>query len=280
MPRKLKPIPKNIVEIRQLELIPSTGIKIGTSSSVLDEVIRGNEISQKDNEVKDFNVGLEDIDNSIIYYFDNIIKPQVKQNGLLVNVPLIYGSPERWQSIQKEGYLRDKDGKLMMPIIVFKRVSLEKNRTIGNKLDGNKTQLVHVTEVRYNKRNFYDRFSVLNNRIPSKQYSVTVIPDYVTLNYECIIITDYLEQNNKIIEAIEYSSDSYWGDLNRFNFRTKIDSFTNVVTIENGEDRAVRTTFNIVMNGYIIPDSINKELSTIKSLYLPAQFIINFKEEN
>ena len=36
-------------------------------------------------------------------------------------VPVIYGSPERWKSIQKDAYYRDKKGAIMMPIIMFKR---------------------------------------------------------------------------------------------------------------------------------------------------------------
>lgn len=277
MPRTLKPLPKTIVEQRQEILQPYiSGSKVGDTS--VFENIRGNNTSLKDTNIQEYNIGIEDIDNSIIYYFDNVIKPTVIQNTNKIKVPLIYGSPENWKSIQNDGFLRDKDGKLMAPIIIFKRNSLEKNRTIGNKLDGNKAQQVQLVEIGYNKRNIYDRFSALNNRIPSKQYMVTVIPDYVTLNYECIIFTDYVEENNKIIEAIEFASDSYWGDLKRFNFRATIDSFISSVQIENGEDRAVKTTFNIIMNGYIIPDTINAELASIKSSYSPAQLVINFVE--
>ena len=43
--------------------------------------------------------------------------------------------------------------------------------------------------------------------------------DYVTLTYSCIIQTYYVEQLNKIIEAINYASDSYWGNPERFKFK-------------------------------------------------------------
>jgi hypothetical protein len=272
--RKLKPLPPTIVEVRQQLLSGS----LSTDDSVLAPLVRGNQISLKGETTKEYQIDIKDIDNSIIYYFQNIIKPQVKVNNNTISVPLLYGSPERWKSIQTDGALRDKDGKLMVPLIIFKRVSIEKNRNIGNKLDGNKVQNIELIEVKYNRRNIYDQFSVLTNRIPSKQYIATIIPDYVTLTYECVIFTDYVEQNNKIVEAIQYASDSYWGDLNRFNFRARIDSFTNAVSLDIGEDRMAKTTFNIIMNGYIIPDTINKELSTIKALYSPSQLVINIEE--
>jgi hypothetical protein len=47
----------------------------------------------------------------------------------------------------------------------------------------------------------------------------------LTLTYTCIIQTYYVEQLNKIIEAINYASDSYWGDPERFKFRARIDKF-------------------------------------------------------
>lgn len=281
MPRKLKPQPSNVVEERQQILkpyLPSFGK--GEDNSVLAPLVRGDQISVKDTQVRNFNIGLEDIDDSIIYYFNHVIKPQVSQNQSKIDVPIIYGSPENWKTIQNDGYLRDKDGKLMAPLIIFKRVSLEKNRNIGNKLDGNKAQLVQLSEVRYNQKNFYSSFKVLTNRIPTKQYQITVIPDYVTLQYECIIFTDYVEQNNKIIEACNYASDAYWGDVKRFNFRTSIDSFISSVQIENGDDRVAKTTFNITMNGYIIPDSVNKEMSVLKSKYSISQMVINFSESD
>jgi hypothetical protein len=36
---------------------------------------------------------------------------------------------------------------------------------------------------------------------------------------------------NKIIEAINYASDSYWGDKERFKFNAKIDTFSNSVEV-------------------------------------------------
>jgi hypothetical protein len=238
---------------------------------------RGKEYTRKGDKTKDFYVGLEDLDGAVIYYFNNTIKPQVFQDGEMINVPLIFGTPERWKSIQQDGFLRDSNNKVRVPIIVFRRTSIEKNRSLGNKIDGNKAHLFQVFETKYNARNHYDSFSILTNRQPSKQYYVSVVPDYVTVTYECVVFTNFVEQNNKIVEAIQFASDSYWGDPKRFQFRSKIDSFATTVAIESDGDRAAKTSFNITLNGYIIPDTINKELANSDMFYATSQVVFGLE---
>jgi len=66
------------------------------------------------------------------------------------------------------------------------------------------------------------------------------MPDYINLTYSGIIWTDYISQLNKIIEAVNYSSDSYWGDPERFKFMAMIDQFTNINELSNDDGRIVR----------------------------------------
>ena len=277
MTRILKPLPKNQSEVLQDGLIPSYNRVSKTSSDTVFSQNRAKEISFKDKNIKDFSVSLEDHDNVIKYYFENTIKPSVIQNGNNLPVPILYGSPERWASVQANGYYRDKDGKLMVPLIMYKRDTLEKNRSLGNKLDGNKVHNYQIFETRFNAKNQYDRFSVLSNRQPSKEYILSVIPDYVTLTYSCVIFTDYVEQINPIIEAINFSSDSYWGDFSRFKFRARIDSFATTTEVNTEDGRAVKSTFNIILNGYIIPDVINKQIANADMYYGTSQLIFNFE---
>jgi hypothetical protein len=278
MAKSLKPLPKNAAEISQEQVTPYL-IKEG--KPVSDTVFsknRGKDISFKNDTVKDVSIGLEDLDYAILYYFENIIKPSVIQNNQRVSVPVIYGSPERWKSVQVDGFYRDNSGRLMVPLIMFKRENISKNRTLGNKLDGNKSHLYQVIGSKYNIRNVYDKFSLINNRIPSEQYYVTAVPDYVTITYSCVIFTDFVEQNNKLIEAIQFSSDSYWGDPNRWKFKTRIDDFTTTTLLEEGTDRAAKTSFNITLNGYILPDTINKDLAVVRSkFYTTSQVVFDLE---
>tara|TARA_Y100000389_G_scaffold203086_1_gene250386 strand:+ start:107 stop:988 length:882 start_codon:yes stop_codon:yes gene_type:complete len=225
------------------------------------KVDRAAEISVKNDTNKDFKITLKDIDESILYYLQNVIKPSVMQNDSKLGVPIIYGSPERWKSMQSDGFYRDKNGKTMVPLIMFKRTSFEKDNTLGNKLDGNRVQNVQYFETQYSKRNNYDNFSILQNQKPQKEYILGVIPDYITISYDMSIFTDFTEQMNEITEAIEFSARSYWGDPQRFMFRADIKSFATPTLLEAGVDRANKTTMTLTVNAYIIPKTINAKMA-------------------
>jgi hypothetical protein len=66
---------------------------------------------------------------------------------------------------------------------------------------------------------------------------------------------------NKLIEMINYTSDSYWGDKERFKFNAKIDTYDNTTEVSQGDNRVVKTNFGLTIQGYLVPDSINKELT-------------------
>ena len=224
-------------------------------------VNRGSITRRDTDTTNDIAIGLQDHDEAIAYYFDNVIKPSVVMNGERLDVPLIYGAPERWKSVQRDGYYRDKEGKIQTPIIMFKRNSIEKRRDLGNKMDANNPQLYYVSQKKYTKRNQYDNFTLLQGRTPQKEFHAVVIPDYVKLKYSFIIWTDYVAHMNKITEAINYASDSYWGDPERFKFNARIDSFTNRVEVSQGTNRMVKTDFGLELQGYIITDAMSAELS-------------------
>jgi len=241
---------------------------------------RSEKLSFKGDGTKPFSIGIKDIDETIMYYFNNVIKPSVLQNGERIPVPVMYGSPERWKSIQKDTYLRDKKGAIMMPIIVFKRDSLEKNRALSRKLDANQPNLYTSWQKTYSDKNFYSNFNLLTNRVPTKQFIANVIPDYVNLTYSCIIQTYYVEQLNKVIEAINYASDSYWGDPERFKFRARIDNFTTVTELQQSQERLVRGTFNIKMYGYIVPDVVQKDLKAVKKYNDKSKIIFSMETDS
>ena len=237
-------------------------------------------LSFKGDNTKPFSIGIKDIDESIFYYFQNVIKPTVIQNGQRLPVPVIYASPEKMKSYQKDGYYRDQLGKIQAPLIAFKRESIDKNRTIANKLDANNPNNFGVFTKKYNPKNAYDNFHVLNNRIPVKTHYAVVMPDYLTVTYSCTVFTYYVEQLNKIIEAIEYASDAYWGNPQLFQFRTMIDSFGFQTELNANDERMVRSTFTIKLNGYIIPDIIQRDLNTLIKYNDKAKIIFSVEATN
>ena len=199
-----------------------------------NEFNRSEKMSFRNDTTKPFTVGIQDMDESVMYYFNEVIRPTVQQNGQRIAVPVIYGAPERWKSAQKDGYYKDKNGKIMAPIIMFKRDSVERNNSITNKIDANQPHLYATWATTYNKKNTYSNFDLLNNRKPVQTYQLIVIPDYVNLSYSCTVQTYYVDQLNKIVEAINYASNAYWGDPERFKFKANIDSFTTTTELNDG----------------------------------------------
>ena len=270
-----KPIPSTQREISISQHQPYDVTSGNPNNSFVNPKDRSNQISFKDDTVKPFTLGIQDIDEAIIYYIENIIKPSIVQNGVIQKVPIVYGSAERWKQLQKDGFLKDAEGKTMLPFITFKRDTIEKNRTITNKLDSNFPNNYYVFTKTYNKKDVYDKFNILNNRKPTKEYYVVVVPDYVTVTYSFVVGTYYIEQMNKIVEAMNYASDSYWGNPERFKFKANIDSFSHAVEIVSANERSIRSTFSLKLNGYIVPDNIQKQLISLKKFSERNQVVFN-----
>ena len=72
---------------------------------------------------------------------------------------------------------------------------------------------------------------------------------------------------NKIVESINFASDAYWGDPEKFNFRAMIDNYTTSTEMAQGQDRTVKTSFEIKMMGHIVPDSINTSIANMNKFY-------------
>jgi hypothetical protein len=238
---------------------------------------RALDYSLKGDTDKDFSIGLDDLTEAVQYYFDKVLKLSVIQNNTKINVPVIYGTPENWKSVQDDGYYRDQTGKMFAPLIMYKRTSTTPNRGLGNKLDGNKVHNVQIFEKRYNNRNNYGNFTVLAERTPEKEYVVAITPDYVTLEFECMMWTYLVEQMDKLIEILNFSSRSYWGDPNRFQFYSQIETFTDDIAYEIGEDRAVMSRFNLTLNGYLIPDSVNKSVASANRYFGVSKVIFGLE---
>ena len=163
----------------------------------------------------------------------------------------------------------------MLPLITFKRNNIEKVRSVTNKLDANHPNNVAVWTKNYSSRNAYDNFDLLNNRRPEKQNYAIVVPDYVNITYDFIVSTYYVEQLNKIIEAINYASDSYWGNPEQFKFRARIDNFSTPVEIPNNGERVVKSTFSLKLYGYLVPDNVQKQLASLKKFSNKTKIVFN-----
>ena len=234
---------------------------------------RGYLYSRSKDDVKNPSVTLKDMDGAIISYFDKVIKPSVEDNGENVKVPIMYASPERWKAIQRDGFMRDKKRQTITPVIVYRRTSIEKDETLPqDKLDANNPNLFYTFQKKFSNINKYDNFSTQIGLLPQREYYNVTFPDYVTLTYDFIIWTSYIEQMNKIVERVVYSDGAYWGDPDKMRFRTSVDTFTDATEIGDTE-RLVRTNFTVSLRGYLLPEGNFDHRSTTQKFLSPKKVV-------
>jgi hypothetical protein len=206
-------------------------------------------------------VKLIDIDTTIAEYMTNTIIPELEEQGNSLKVPLIYGNSERWNGARKDGYLRDARGRIQIPLVMFKRNSIERDATMQHFRE----QLSMPSIQKYSQKNRYERFSLQNGAKPVYQQYDVAVPAYVTVTYEVMIWTSFTEHMNKIVEAFQYATDRYWGSEKGFKFRTRIESFENQQEVGDGTERVIRTTFTMAVNAYLLPEQYGNKATTKKS---------------
>lgn len=273
----IKNKPKNINQIVNDNIEPYLKER---GKPIYPSTNRANEISMHGEKEVDLTVGIEDINEAVMFYFNDVIKPYVIENGTKLNVPVIYANPERFKASQIDGTIRDKQGKVLLPVITLTRTNIDKVRTLGNKLDGNKVHNYAIYEKRFSTKNHYDNFAILNNRIPVKEYHTVVIPDYYKMRYECSIYVNFVQDLDRIIEAIGQYSYSYWGREGKFKFMAAIDSFDSRTEILVGSDRVILCNFGMTLNGYVTPRDINKHLASTNKFLSKAQLIFTAEVDN
>ena len=234
---------------------------------------RGYLYSRTDDDIKTPSVTLMDMDSAIKFYFENVIKPSVEDNGENIKVPIMYSSPERWKAIKRDGFMRDKKRQIITPVITYRRTSIERDDMIPqDKLDANDPHLFYTFEKKFSQQNRYDNFTTQVGLLPQREYYNVALPDYVTLTYDFIIWTSYIEQMNKIVERINYSDGAYWGDPNKLRFRSRIDSFTDATEVSDVE-RLVRTNFSVTLKGYLLPEGNFDHRSTTQKFLTPKRVV-------
>jgi hypothetical protein len=204
-------------------------------------------------------VNLIDIDTTIAEYMSSVVVPDVEENGRKVKVPLLYGNAERWKNARKDGYLKDVRGRIQIPMIMFKRNSIQRDESLPHF----KSAALMQSFQQYSAKNKYERFSLQNSVKPVMELYNVVVPDYVTVTYEVMIWTSFTEHMNQIVEAFQFATDRYWGTEEKYKFRTRIDSFDNQQEVGAGSERIIRTTFTMSVNAYLLPEKYN-ELPVVK----------------
>ena len=222
---------------------------------------RANEIKSEKGDVKK-SVGLFDIDYAMMTYLEDTALPKLDYNGKSVSIPVIYGNSERWVGARRQGVYRDNKGKIQLPLMMIRRTSIAKDETMPML----NRHISYPTITKYSKNNRYDRFTALGgNTQPKYELFNIVMPEYVEVNYECMVWTDYTEQLNSVIEQLNFAS-TYWGDKDKFKFRTQVSDYNVINEVGEGTQRINRVEFTLNVKAYLLPEKFDGELTTKKSM--------------
>ena len=235
-----------------------------TQSSFSDDpkLNKAKQISRRNDNVKNIQVGIYDIDLAFKDFLEKDVRPIIEENGKFIPVPHYIASPENWASAQKDGFLRDNNGKVQTPLISFKRNSLDIN-TEYSKLKVLTDEDTSQSFVRkYSQENRYDAFSQLIDQKPQEKYIVDR-PDYVNIAYDVIVWCDFMEDLNKVVEQIIYFQGGAFGE--RYKFQIKGESYSFDTTNGVGEERIVRSNVTLTAKAYIVPEQTGLKINTQKA---------------
>jgi len=225
-----------------------------TQSSTSEDVKlnKAKQLRRDQDNVKNVSVGIYDIDSAFSNFLQNDVKPTIEDDGRFYPVPVMYASPEKWASAQRDGFMKDDNGMMVTPVISFKRNNLSINTDLAKLKVAENEDTHQMFERTYTKVNRYDQFSVLTGQTPRKEYMSVERPDYVNLEYEVVVWCDYMEQVNKIVEQIVFFQGRSFGD--RYKFVIKGDSYSFETISEMGQDRITKASINLTAKAYIVPE--------------------------
>ena len=233
---------------------------------------------------KGFSIGLKEIDTAVIKHIKNIMKPKVREQNEIVSVPVLYGNEERWKSIKDRGTLRDKNGVIILPIIVIKRTSLAMNDQLPFSFDNDvKGKFINVVRSSsgWSKNNRYDRFAVLTGQQPVQEFVKTGMPDFVICSYSVVMMTSFIEQMNDLNNLWVEHLETYFGDQTTHRFLSSLSGdISNEVEMESQGERIIRNELTLEIKGYMIPeftDTVFGKTAEVSRGYTPKK--VTFSEK-
>ena len=248
-----KPNPKNTEGVRQDQIFN-----------------RQNEFRRDDDVIRTPKRTLYDIDYAMKWYIENKVRPQVKSNKKYISVPVIFSNGEKWDNVQRLGYLRDEKGMLQSPLIMLKRNSATERsnlRGLDVNQQPNSNRIIH--RQKYNERNRYqdtlNNFGQFNKSAGSHKFYVIDIPKYIDVEYDLMIWCDFTTQLNDVIDQIYPHNRYSWGE-GFTQFETILGNISFETVNTTGEDRLVRANMPMTVKGTILSEQ-ETNINTISKLY-------------
>jgi len=236
------------------------------------EVNRAKEIRRDNDIIKTPKITIEDVDFAIISYLRDVIKPQIIENGQVIDVPIMYANGEKWAQVQARGYMRDRKGKIMTPIISIRRASITERDTLKSLgTNQNPSGNDFIYQNKHTKENRYGKFSVLQGTKTSKEYYAAPVPEFVDVAYEFLLWTEYTDQMNSLVEQIMPTNGFAYGTT--YKFPTMLQDVSFETSNATGEDRIVRATIpattkaTLLMPFELRKSNFEKQISVKKVIF-------------
>ena len=239
-------------------------IQTQSSTSVDPKLNKGKQIRRDKDNVKNVSVGIYDVDSAFKTFLEKDVRPTVEDDGRYFPVPVMYASPEKWASAQRDGFMKDDNGMILTPVIVFKRDNLSINTELSKLKVAQNEDAHQFFERKYTNVNKYDQFSILTGENPKREFMSVERPDYVDLQYEVIVWCDYMEQVNKVVEQIVFFQGRSFGE--RYKFVIKGDSYSFETIAEMGQDRITKATISLIAKAYIVPEFVGLNNNTKRTI--------------
>ena len=228
---------------------------------------------------KGYSITLKDVDTAILSHVKKVMRPKIREANETIDVNVMYGNEERWKAVRKNNVLRDKQGTLILPLIMLKRTDIARNELSGQafKHDVKREHIEVIRNSQWSKKNRYDRFSVLTGQKPQYETLVTGMPDFADITYEFVLWTNFIEQMNPLIEMFMEQSNQYWGNSEQYKFLSSIDSITDASEMNQDGERFIKSTFSLKVGCYLLPEEINSvvtgKISNLQKKLTPSRVV-------
>ena len=212
---------------------------------------RAQQIRRDNDIIKTPKCTIEDVDFAIISYIRDTLRLQVTENGQNIDVPIMYANGEKWAQVQAKGYMRDKKGKIMTPLLSIRRGSITERDTLKSLgVNNNPAGNDYVFHNKHSMENKYDRFSIQHGKQRKKEYYLAPVPEFIDVAYELLLWTEYTEQMNSLVEQIMPTNGFAYGTT--FKFPVFMSDVSFDTTNASGEDRVVRATIPLICKASLL----------------------------
>jgi len=165
---------------------------------------------------------------------------------------------------------------------MLKRTEVSKNSDFINGMehDLNRKSDQFVVSQQWSKDNRYDRFSVLQGQMPTKDLLVTTPPNYVSISYDCVLWTNFISHMNSLVESFVEFNNQYWGEGQERKFFSLIENISDASEMNRNGERFIKSTFSINTRASLLPEDYNSvvtnKISNLKKVKSVAK--VNFGE--